>query len=297
LKHFLSVTDIDASTLDALLERAQSFKQTRGEHARPLQGRSVGLLFEKPSTRTRISFEVAVVELGGHPVVLSGREMQLGRGETLEDTGRTISRYLHAFVVRTFAQERLERLASHATVPIINALSDREHPCQALADLLTLKQRFGKLEGLEIAYIGDGNNVANSLMLGCALAGVSITVVTPDGFEPDPELVKAARDFGGQVTLSDDPSAVKGARAVYTDVWASMGQEDEADLRRESFATYQINGELLEQAADDAVVLHCLPAHRGEEISAEAFEAHADVIFDQAENRLHVQKAILEHLI
>ncbi|MFP5225562.1 MAG: ornithine carbamoyltransferase [Actinomycetota bacterium] len=297
MKHFLSVADLDAATLQVLLDRAQGFKDARADHARPLKGRSIGMLFEKPSTRTRISFEVAISELGGHPLVLSGADLQLGRGETLEDTARTVSRYLHGFVVRTFEQQRLELLASHSTIPIVNALSDTEHPCQTLADLLTLRQRFGTLSELEISYIGDGNNVANSLIIGCALAGIQITVVTPAGFEPSPAAVEAARALGGRVTLSDDPTSVKCSRAIYTDVWTSMGQEEEAEQRRQRFADYQIDATLLEQASADAIVLHCLPAHRGEEISPEVFEAHAQVIFDQAENRLHVQKAILEHLI
>lgn len=297
---FLSVLDLDPESLGSLLDRAAWFKANRGVSTRCLEGRSVGLLFEKPSTRTRISFEVAVVELGGHPVVLSGAETQLGRGESIEDTARTVSRYLHALVVRTFAQDRLERLAAAGSIPVVNALSDHEHPCQAVADLLTIRERVGHLAGVHIAYLGDGNNVAHSLLLAAALAGMHITVVTPTGFAPDPGVVADAMALasktGGRVEVSCEVSAIAGARFLYTDVWASMGKEDEAEARRSRFQPYQIDAALLRLAGEGAAVLHCLPAHRGEEITHEVFEANASIIFDQAENRLHAQKAILEAL-
>jgi ornithine carbamoyltransferase len=300
-RHFLDIDELSADEVTALLDRADAHRADRGSSGR-LAGRCIGLLFEKPSTRTRVSFEVAVVELGGTPVVLSSSELQLGRGETVADTARVLSRYVHALVVRTFAQQRLEELAEAGSIPVINALSDTSHPCQALADLQTVRAHFGTLAGVRMTYIGDGNNVAHSLLKAAALVGLHLTVVTPPDHEPDPHVVAVASTTaertGGSVTITVDPLvAVKDAQAVYTDVWASMGQEEQHAERVERFLPYQVNEQLLEQAAPDAIVLHCLPAHRGEEITDEVIDGPRSAVWDQAENRLHTQKALLELLL
>ena len=300
---FLSIDDLSTLELTGLLDRAAELKAERpAAGAGAIAGKTVAMIFEKPSTRTRISFEVAIAELGGHPLPLSSAELQLGRGETIEDTGRVLSRYVHGVVVRTFEQERLERLADTATVPIVNALSDLEHPCQALADLLTIREHLGKLPGLKLAYVGDGNNVAHSLLLAGALAGMHVAVATPPGYEPIPQIAKRATEIaesnGGSVLITTDVhEAVTGVDAVYTDVWASMGQEREAEDRKLIFVPYQLNSHLVARAADRAIVLHCLPAHRGEEISDEVIDGPRSVVWDQAENRLHTQKALLERLM
>jgi len=300
---FLSIDDLTPHELTKLLDRAAELKAARGTAgAEALAGKTVAMIFEKPSTRTRISFEVAISELGGHPLPLSSAELQLGRGETIEDTGRVLSRYVHGVVVRTFEQERLERLADAASIPVINALTDLEHPCQALADLLTIRERLGDLTGLKLTFVGDGNNVAHALLLAGALSGMHVAVATPPGYEPIPQIAKRATEIaestGGSVTLTTEaPEAVRGADAVYTDVWASMGQEREAEERRLIFAPYQLNTVLVARAADRAIVLHCLPAHRGEEITDEVLDGPRSVVWDQAENRLHTQKALLETLM
>ena len=300
---FLSIDDLTPEDLRKLLDRAAELKAARGTAgAEALAGKTVAMIFEKPSTRTRISFEVAIAELGGHPLPLSSAELQLGRGETNEDTGRVLSRYVHGVVVRTFEQERLERLADAATIPVINALTDLEHPCQALADLLTIRERFGDLAGLKLTFVGDGNNVAHALLLAGALAGMHVAIATPAGYEPIPQIAKRATEIaeatGGSITLTTEaPEAVRGADAVYADVWASMGQEREAEERRLIFAPYQVNSVLVARAADRAIVLHCLPAHRGEEITDEVLDGPRSVVWDQAENRLHTQKALLESLM
>jgi ornithine carbamoyltransferase len=267
-----------------------------------LTGRTVAMIFEKPSTRTRISFEVGIAELGAHALPLSSAELQLGRGETIEDTGRVLTRYVHGVVVRTFEQERLERLAAAASIPVVNALSDLEHPCQALADLLTVREHLGALEGVTLAYVGDGNNVAHSLLLAGAKAGMHVRVATPAGYEPLPQIVTRAAEIasetGGSATVTTDPAAAaQGADVLYTDVWASMGQEAEAAERKLIFAQYQLNAALLAKAKPGAIVLHCLPAHRGEEITDDVIDGPASVVWDQAENRLHTQKALLEWLL
>ncbi len=267
-----------------------------------LAGRSVALIFEKPSTRTRVSFEVGVHRLGGQPVVLDGDEMQLGRGESLEDTARVLSRYVDAIVLRTGAHERLDRLAAAASIPVVNALSDLAHPCQALADLLTIQQHRGSLDGCTLTYLGDGNNVAHSLLLAGATAGMHVRVATPAGFGPDPRVVaaaeKVAADTGGSITVTTDPLAASaGADALYTDVWVSMGQESEAAVRRAPFLPYALDAGKIALAAPDALVMHCLPAHRGEEISADAVDGPQSVVFDQVENRLHAQQALLAWLV
>jgi ornithine carbamoyltransferase len=300
-RDFLSVDALDPRELGALLDRATALKADRAA-SRVLAGRSVAMIFEKASTRTRVSFEVGIRELGGHPVVLPSSEIQLGRGETIEDTGRVLSRYVDAIVVRTFEQTRLERLARSATVPVVNALSDYEHPCQALADLMTVRERLGRLAGVVLAYVGDGNNVAHSLLLAGAKAGMHVRVATPAGYEPIPQIVKRAEgiasESGGSISVTTEArDAVAGADAVYTDVWASMGQEAEAPERRLIFAPYQVNASLLSGAAGNAILLHCLPAHRGEEVTDEVIDGERSAVWDQAENRLHTQKALLELLL
>ncbi|MGZ4150578.1 MAG: ornithine carbamoyltransferase, partial [Actinomycetota bacterium] len=265
---------------------------------RPLSGKTLGMIFEKASTRTRVSFEVGVTQLGAHALPLSSTDLQLGRGETIEDTGRVLSRYVDAIVLRTFEQERLEVLAGAADVPVVNSLSDFEHPCQALADLLTVRERLVELRGRILAYVGDGNNVAHSLLLAGAKAGMTVRVATPVGFEPIPQVVERASaiaaETGGAVEVTMDPlGAAEGADVLYTDVWASMGQEDEAEERALVFSAYSLDRKLVDAAAPDVVVLHCLPAHRGQEITDEVIDGPHSAVWDQAENRLHTQKALL----
>jgi ornithine carbamoyltransferase len=300
-RDYLSVDDLSPKELGELLDLAADVKARPQAYAGRLAGRSIGLIFEKPSTRTRVSFEVGVVQLGAHPVVLSSSELQLGRGETIEDTGRVLSRYLDAIVLRTFEQERLEVLAGAADVPVVNSLSDFEHPCQALADLLTMRERLGALRGRTLTYLGDGNNVAHSLLLGGAKEGMRVRVATPAGFEPIPQVVQRATEIaaetGGAVEVTNDPAgAARGADVLYTDVWASMGREAEADERLLVFTPYQVTQGSVDAAADDVVVMHCLPAHRGQEIAAEVMDGPHSAVWDQAENRLHTQKALLLRL-
>jgi ornithine carbamoyltransferase len=299
---YLSVDDLSPKELGELLDLAADVKARPDAYEGRLAGRSIALIFEKPSTRTRVSFEVGVAQLGAHAVVLSASELQLGRGETIEDTGRVLTRYVDAIVLRTFEQERLEVLAGTADVPVVNALSDFEHPCQALADLLTLRERIGALDGRTLAYLGDGNNVAHSLLLGGAKAGMRVRVATPPGFEPIPQIVQRATEIaaetGGAVEVTNDPvEAARRADALYTDVWASMGQEAEADERLLMFTSFQVTQALVDLAAEDVVVLHCLPAHRGQEITAEVLDGPRSAVWDQAENRLHTQKALLLRLL
>jgi ornithine carbamoyltransferase len=265
---------------------------------RPLRGRTLAMVFQKPSNRTRVSFEVGMYQLGGHALSLSPQEIQMGKRETPSDTGRVLARYIDAIMVRTFDHEELEELAAAADVPVINGLSDSHHPCQALADLLTIREEFDTLEGVRISYVGDGNNVAHSLALGCALTGAELTIAHPEGHGPDPGVMDLAETLGAAPTLTTDPrEAVSGARVLYTDVWASMGQEDEAEDRKEKFAPYQVNERLMGLAEKGAVFLHCLPAHRGEEVTAEVIDGPQSRVFDQAENRLHAQKALLYLLL
>jgi ornithine carbamoyltransferase len=301
-RDFLSMDDVTSSELDYLLELSAKGKADPARYATRLAGKAVGMIFEKPSTRTRVSFEVAVSSTGGHPLVLSAGELQLGRGETIEDTGRVLSRYVDAIVLRTFGHERLEFLAAAADAPVINALSDFEHPCQCLADLMTIRERKGDLAGVTLAYLGDGNNVAHSLLLGGALAGMHVRVATPIGFEPIPQVVHRAEEIagetGGSIAVLNDPhDAAKGADVLYTDVWASMGQESESDERALVFPPYRIDQAAVERAAQDVVVLHCLPAHRGQEITDEVIDGPHSAVWDQAENRLHTQRALLLWLL
>jgi ornithine carbamoyltransferase len=300
-RDYLTVDSLTSQELGKILDLAEELKRDRRQRD-DLAGKSVAMIFEKPSTRTRISFEVAISELGGHPVILNASELQLGRGETVEDTARVLSRYVHAVVVRTFAQSRLETLASAGSIPVINALSDFAHPCQALADLQTIREHRGALAGLKLAYLGDGNNVAHSLLKAGALAGMHVALGSPAGYEPIPQVVDLAESLaaesGGRVTCTSDPlEAAADADVVYTDVWASMGQEGEAGMRTMLFRPFQVNAHVMEAAKPDALVMHCLPAHRGEEISAEVIDGPNSVVFDQAENRLHSQKALLLFLL
>jgi ornithine carbamoyltransferase len=301
-RDYLSVDDLSTDELAGLLDLSAKVKAQPGDFASRLDGRSVALIFEKPSTRTRVSFEVAVASAGGHPVPLSSSELQLGRGETIEDTGRVLSRYVHAIVLRTFEQERLEVLAGAASVPVVNALSDFEHPCQALADLLTVHEVKGDLAGRTFVYLGDGNNVTHSLLLAGAKAGMHVRAATPPGFEPIPQIVQRATEIaettGGSVRLFHDPiEACRDADVLYTDVWASMGQEEEADERALVFPAYALDAPKVEVAAEDVTVMHCLPAHRGQEITDEVIDGPHSVVWDQAENRMHTQKALLLWLL
>jgi ornithine carbamoyltransferase len=300
-RDYLSVDDLTPKELTEILDLAADVKARPDAYAGRLAGRSVALIFEKPSTRTRVSFEVGVAQLGGNPVVLGSTELQLGRGETIEDTGRVLSRFVDAIVLRTFEQERLEMLASAATVPVVNSLSDFEHPCQALADLLTVRERIGGPEGHTLTYLGDGNNVAHSLLLAGAKAGMRVRVAAPPGFEPIPQVVHRAEEIaaetGGAIEILSDPArAATDADVLYTDVWASMGQEAEADERLLVFSAYQLDRKLESLASDDVIVLHCLPAHRGQEIAADVIDGPGSAVWDQAENRLHTQKALLLRL-
>jgi ornithine carbamoyltransferase len=288
--NFLTGEELDRDELLALLERAEELKRgrERGEGRDSLAGRSVALVFEKPSTRTRVSFEVGVAELGATPIVLRADELQLTRGESIADTGRILSGYLHGIVIRSGSDERVRELAEGASVPVINGLTPEHHPCQALADLLTLKERFGELEGLRLAYVGDGNNMARSLAILGKIAGVDVVVSSPEGY----------RIEEGLAELIEDPkAAVAEADAIYTDVWVSMGDEETADQRRADLAPYQVNDELLAAASPGAIALHCLPAHPGEEITAEILYGERSAVWDEAENRLHAQKALLERLL
>ncbi len=288
--NFLTGEELDREELIALLERAEELKRGRvgGEGRESLAGRSVALVFEKPSTRTRVSFEVGVAELGATPIVLRADELQLTRGESIGDTARILSGYLHGIVIRSGSDERVRELAEGATVPVVNGLTPQHHPCQALADLLTLRERFGELDGLRLAYVGDGNNVARSLAILGRTAGIDVVIASPDGY----------RIEEGLAELTDDPhAAAAGADAIYTDVWVSMGDEDEADRRRSDLGPFQVNDELLAAASERAVALHCLPAHPGEEITPEVLYGERQAIWDQAENRLHAQKALLERLL
>jgi len=301
-RDFLSIDDLTPGELAGLLDLSGKLKAAPAAYWDRLHRRSVALIFEKPSTRTRVSFEVAVASLGGDPLALSSLELQLGRGETIEDTGRVLSRYVDAIVLRTSGQERLESLARAATVPVVNALSDFEHPCQCLADLLTVREHRGHLQGVTLAYVGDGNNVVHSLLLGGTKCGMHVRVATPAGFEPIPQVVgraeEIAEDTGGSVSVLHDPGeAAKEADVLYTDVWASMGQEGEAEERALVFANYRIDQEMVKLAAEDVIVLHCLPAHRGQEITDEVIDGPHSVVWDQAENRLHTQKALLLWLL
>ena len=302
IRHYLKDDDLSPEELISLLDTADQFKAAR-HGFKPLAGKSVAAVFEKNSTRTRLSFEVGISQLGGQPVMIDGRTSQLGREETIEDTSRVLSRYVDAVAIRTFAQRRINALASVSTVPVINALTDEYHPCQVLADLQTIRERFGRLKGLTLTYLGDGaNNMSHSLMLGGANAGLHVRVSSPVGFDPQQDILLAAKEraalTGGSIELITDPvEAVTGSDILVTDTWTSMGQENDGLDRIGPFRPYQINRDLLAQANAEAIVLHCLPAHRGFEITDEVLDGPSSAVWDEAENRLHAQKALLAFLI
>ena len=301
-RDFLSIDDLSSEELAYLLDSADALKRRPEALDDHLNGRRIALIFEKPSTRTRVSFEAAVTSLGGHPIVLRGDELQLGRGETIEDTGKVLSRYVSAIVVRTFGQDRLERLAHAASVPVVNALSDFSHPCQCLADLQTIREKKGRLEGLTLTYLGDGNNVAHSLMFGGTKTGMHVRIACPSGYEPFPQVIDRCNEIaeatGGSVTVTASVSdAASDADVLYTDVWASMGQEAEAESRLGVFEPYRIDAAVVDMSDGESIVMHCLPAHRGEEIAADVIDGPRSVVWDQAENRLHAQKALLAWLV
>ncbi len=297
-RDFLRVKDLKKEEIERLLERASELKAGKDASACPLIGKSIGLMFDKTSTRTRISFQTGIYQLGAQAIYINTKELQLGRGETIEDTARTLSRYLHGIVIRTFAHSTVETLARYSSIPIINGLTDSHHPCQALADIFTILEKKGKLEGIKLTYIGDGNNVANSLVEASALMGIHLTLACPKGYEPDSMVMEEALSLNPEIKIVHDPEeAAKGADVLYTDVWISMGQEREIERRRQIFRNYQINRHILSLAKPDAIVMHCLPAHRGEEITDDVIDSEQSVVFDQAENRLHTQKALLEMLI
>jgi ornithine carbamoyltransferase len=299
-RSFTRVADWSRDELLEVLDLADDLKQrqrAREEH-HLLPGRTLGMIFQKPSTRTRVSFEVGIYQLGGTGLYLSAGDLQLGRGETIKDTAVVLSRYLDAIMIRTFAQSDVEELAGNASIPVINGLTDSAHPCQALADVMTIRERFGRLEGLKVVYLGDGNNVCASLMVACAKLRMEFVAAAPPGYRPVEEVVRIARDAGGTVELTDDPrAAVEGADVLYTDVWTSMGQEEEQQQRLGDLNGFGIDAELVEQAGKGAVVLHCLPAHYGEEITEDVLYGPQSAVWDQAENRLHTQKALMALVI
>ncbi len=299
MKHLLKMLDVSKEEITDILNLADQLKyeQKHGIKHHHLAGKTLGMIFQKSSTRTRVSFETGMYQLGGNALFLSSRDLQIGRGEPVQDTARVLSRYLDGIMIRTFAQQEVEDLAKYGSIPIINGLTDFCHPCQVLADLMTIREYKGRLEGLKMCYIGDGNNMANSLIVGGLKTGMKVSVACPDNYRPDPAVLDFAADFDGFQVTANIPEAAADADVLLTDVWASMGQEEEAAQRREIFAGYQINGDVLKVAKGDAMVLHCLPAHRGEEITEEVLEAHADEIFDEAENRLHAQKAVMVKLM
>jgi ornithine carbamoyltransferase len=296
--NLISISDLSQMEILRLLDSAEAFRARRGNHGAPLQGRSLAMIFEKPSTRTRVSLEVAAAELGGHPLYLSAGELQLGRGETIADTARVLSRYVSGITARVFSHRTVVQLAEHASVPVINALSDWEHPLQILADLQTMRQRFGHLEGLKIGWIGDGNNVCNSLILAAAILGMQICVASPLGYQPEEKILEQAKRLGGRpVVLFDPEEAAHGADVLATDTWISMGDEGQEAERLRVFGKYQVNAELMRLASADAIALHCLPAHRGQEITDEVMDGPQSAVFDEAENRLHTSKAVMAWLV
>lgn len=299
-KDFISITDLSCEEYDDILTLAARLKRQRyaGVPHPLLAGKTLAMIFEKASTRTRISFDVGMYDLDGYALYLNSRDTQLGRGETIADTARVMSRYVHGAIMRTYKHETITEFAKYASIPVINALSDKEHPCQIMADSLTLKEKFGDLNGLRIAWIGDGNNVCNSLIMASVQTGMEIAVATPKGYEPDPAAIRFAQENGGKVVEYDDPKkAVADAHAIYTDTWISMGEEDIKDMKLKDFNGFCLDMPLLKRAAPDAIVLHCLPAHRGEEITDEVIDSMQSGVWDQAENRLHAQKAVLVRLM
>ncbi|MBM4139966.1 MAG: ornithine carbamoyltransferase [Nitrospira sp.] len=298
-RDFLTLWDLSSHEINHLLKRAIELKSGKDAHKCPMIGKSIALLFEKASTRTRVSLEVGIYQLGAKAIYMNPKEIQLGRGETIRDTAKVLSRYLDAIVIRTFSHDMLIEFASNSSIPVINGLSNLHHPCQALADLMTILETKGRLKGIRLAYIGDGNNVANSLIEAASRMGINLTIACPKGYEPDPDVLKRARASAKSeiVILRDPQKAVNGADAVYTDVWVSMGQEKESRAKRAKLKSYQISNKVLSYAKKDAIVLHCLPAHRGDEITDDVLDGPQSVVIDQAENRLHTQKALLEFLL
>ena len=299
MKHLLKLGDYSEKEILSILNLADQLKYEKKHNIEHhyLKGKTLGMIFAKSSTRTRVSFEVGMYDLGGSALFLSNANTQLGRGEPVEDTARVLSRYLDGIMIRTFDQEEVETLAKYGSIPIINGLTDYAHPCQVLADLMTIREYKNTFKGMKLTFIGDGNNMCNSLIVGCIKVGMDVAVACPKGYEPDADIVAWANETGKFTLTTDIYEAAKGADVLYTDVWASMGEEAEAEERKKVFAGYQINSDLMAVAKPDAMVLHCLPAHREEEITAEVFEAHADEIFEEAENRLHAQKAVLVKLM
>ena len=295
MKHLLKLSDLSEKEIVEILNLADQLKYEKknGIEHHLLKGKTLGLIFEKSSTRTRVSFEVGMYDLGGNALFLSSRDLQIGRGEPVQDTARVLSRYLDGIMIRTFAQSEVEDLAKYGSIPIINGLTDYCHPCQVLADLMTIREHKGTLAGRKMCYIGDGNNMTNSIIVGCIKMGMEVSVACPKGYEPDADIMAWAKETGKFTCTDDVFEAAKDADVLYTDVWASMGQEAEAEERKKIFKGYQINADVMSVAKSDAMVMHCLPAHRGEEITEDVLEAHADEIFDEAENRLHAQKAVL----
>lgn len=297
-RDFLTLLDLSREETGSIIERAIQLKSNKTLSSCPLIGKSVGLLFDKASTRTRISFQTGIYQLGAQAIYVNANELQLGRGETIEDTAEVLSRYLSAIVVRTYSHQTIERFAAKASIPVINGLTDLHHPCQALADLMTIKEKKGKLKDIRVAYIGDGNNVANSLIEASLLTGIDLMLACPRGYGPDSGVYENARSCGASVNIITTPEkAVKDADVVYTDVWVSMGQEKELSKKEKAFKGYQVNMHLVSLAKSDAIVMHCLPAHRGKEITDDVIDSSRSVVFDQAENRLHTQKALLEMLV
>ncbi len=299
-KDLISIHDLSREEVDQILDTSHILKMKNklGEIYHPLKGKTLGMIFQKSSTRTRVSFEVGIWQLGGYGLFLSANDLQLNRGETIADTARNLSRYLDGIMIRTYDHQDVVDLAEYGSIPVINGLTDLLHPCQVLADLFSIREKKQNLEGLKLAYIGDGNNMAHSLMFGGAKMGMNVVICSPSGFEPDPEVTRLSRldasKTGASINIQDDPvEAVKTADVIYTDVWTSMGQEEEYEKRLNSFKRYQVNSALLENAKEDVLVMHCLPAHRGEEITDDVIDGPRSIVFDQAENRLHVQKAIM----
>jgi ornithine carbamoyltransferase len=296
-RDFTRVADFSGAELELVLELAERMKAAPREEQLVLPGRSLGMIFQKPSTRTRVSFEVGIAQLGGYALYLRADDLQLGRGETIRDTATVLSRYLDGILIRTFAQSDVEQLGEHAEIPVINGLTDETHPCQALADMLTIRERLGRLEGVRVVYLGDGNNVCSSLMVAAARLGSSFVAATPPGYEPAERAVATARAAAEVEIVNDPAAAVRGADVLYTDVWTSMGQEDERERRLRDLAGFGITPALLAQAGNGAIVLHCLPAHYGEEITEDVLYGPQSAVWDQAENRLHAQKALMALLI
>ena len=296
MKHLLKLLDLSTEEITQILDLADQLKYElkNGIPHRHLEGKTLGMIFQKSSTRTRVSFETGMYQLGGHPLFLSSKDLQIGRGEPVQDTARVLSRYLDGIMIRTFEQNEVEDLVKYGSIPIINGLTDFAHPCQVLADLMTIREYKNKREGLKFCFIGDGNNMANSLTVGCLKMGMSVSLACPQGYYPPAEILDFAKTYGDKFEIVNDPvTAAKDADVIYTDVWASMGQEGEAEKRKLAFKGYQVNDDVMNAAKPDAIVQHCLPAHREEEITEKVFEAHADEIFDEAENRLHAQKAVM----